>query len=293
MKGNYRSYIALLLILFIWSSDFILGRYLNQYLPPIWSTTLRFTCAVLGLLVLLLVRRELIIPERKLLVRLFLLGVCGIGIFNPMGYIALQYTTSLNSVLINSLSPIATAVLCFLMLKEPLSRKQAVYFLFSIGGVAMIALKGNIFQFIALNAGDMMVLMNVVLWAMYNVFGKGIMQKITPLQATFYTCLGGLIFMTPFGLYQRSQAVIAQVPMGVYCGIAYMGFLGSCLGMYIWYRAVHEIGAVRASMLYNIIPVFTAIQAVLIYHEPLQFYHLVGGGLIIISSIMVLKLSNT
>lgn len=293
MKSIYKTYGALFFTLLVWSSDYILGQYFNLYLPSIYTTSLRFGLAVCCLFLLLWKRHEFMVPSKKVLLKLVLLGICGIGIYNPMSYIALRYTGAINSVMLNAFSPCVTAMLCFLFFKEKLTSKQFICMIIGIIGIFIIATKGNNYQQITFNSGDIMVLGNVCLWALYSVFGKQVMQALTPLQGTFYTCLFGFLFMLPIGLWQRVQVEVSILPVGIYAGIAYMGIFGSCFGMLFWYEAVLKLGPFKTSMLYNLIPLFTTCLAVIFQMEKLQFYHMFGGTLLISSSLLLIKFSHS
>lgn len=288
MRNNLKTFVLLMFTLIIWSSDFILGKYLNQYLPSIYTTTLRFFVAVIGLFIYLRIKKQWIIPTKKKLIQLCLLGICGIGIFNPLGYIALQYTSSINSVMINSLNSCMTAFLSWIIFHEKLSYKQILCIFSGVIGVYLIATKGAHLQDISFNTGDILVLINVILWSIYNLFGRSVMKDLTPLQATFYTCLFGLLFMAPFGIFERVHMQIVHVPITVGLGIFYMGLLGSCFGMVFWYRSIHDLGAVKTSMFYNLLPLLTTIQATIFLNEKLDVYHIIGGILIILGSIFIL-----
>lgn len=279
-----RVYCGVLFTLSIWSSDFILGKYLNQYLPPISSTMLRFLFAVIALALLLAVKGEFQIPPKGIRLQLLVLGIIGIGIFNPLGYVALQYTSSINSALINSMSPCATALLSFLFFRQRITRTQGSCILIGIAGVVFVIMGNNGGSW-NMNLGDALIVINVFLWASYNVFGKNVMKVITPLQASFYTCLAGLLFMIPMGsLGFRSISSPDEINSMVWLSIAAMGVFGSCFGMYFWYCGIDRIGALNCSLLYNLIPFFTAVLAVAINGERLSAYHLIGGALIIFSS---------
>ena len=56
--------------------------------------------------------------------------------------------------------------------------------------------------------------------------------------------------------------------------------------MYWWYRSVKELGAVKVSFLYNCMPLFTALLATFFFHETFTSLKLLGGGLILLGSIL-------
>ena len=63
------------------------------------------------------------------------IGAIGGGLFNTLQYIALNYTTALNSVVLNSTGPIFIAMASFLIYHELLTVRQASGTAVSMAGV--------------------------------------------------------------------------------------------------------------------------------------------------------------
>ncbi|WP_245835118.1 EamA family transporter [Methylobacillus rhizosphaerae] len=59
--------------------------------------------------------------------------------------------------------------------------------------------------------------------------------------------------------------------------ILYAGILASIVLPYCWIKGIEHLDPVRCSMVMNLLPVFTAVLAVLILHETLSSYHVIGS----------------
>jgi drug/metabolite transporter (DMT)-like permease len=81
----------------------------------------------------------------------------------------LQYTTAINSMLINSLSPLIMVLFTFVWLKEKATWQQLAGLGISLAGVIWIASKGsidNLLQF-NFNPGDLLIFLACIVWTVY------------------------------------------------------------------------------------------------------------------------------
>ena len=70
----------------------------------------------------------------------------------------------------------------------------------------------------------------------------------------------------------------------LYCGV------GPALISYIlWLKSIKIIGANKAGLFLNLIPIFSSFISILFLNETLEFYHIIGAILIFIGIYLVLK----
>jgi drug/metabolite transporter (DMT)-like permease len=69
---------------------------------------------------------------------------------------------------------------------------------------------------------------------------------------------------------------------GIVASIGYVAIFPSIVAYFCWNRGVAVIGANRTGLFIKLIPMFTAILAILFLGESLKIYHLAGMGLILI-----------
>lgn len=282
MKLLKSSYLIMLLVPLIWSSNFVVGRILVQQLPPFTITTVRFTIALVILLIILKAKGLLRWPDRELLLPVALLGLSGIFGFNTILYIGLKYTTAVNSTIINAFNPIAVAVLTALWLKEKPRSRQLVGLVMSFLGIVVIATRGkwNVLFSMSFNPGDVIVFVDTIVWAFFTVLGKKVMTRLSPLETTTYANLAGVLFLLPTMLLEWEGKVPVLTP--VHCLILlYLGVFASVLAFLGWNKGVLEIGPTKAAAFYNLLPVYAAVLAFLLLGEKLYPYHFVGGLLVL------------
>ena len=68
--------------------------------------------------------------------------------------------------------------------------------------------------------------------------------------------------------------------------IAYAGIPASIITTFLWMRSVRQIGANQASIFINLMPLFSAIIAMIFLGERLAIFHVIGGLLILCGVIM-------
>ena len=207
-----------------------------------------------------------------------LLSLCGTGLYNGIGYIGIQYTTATNALLIQSVTPAMIPVFAFLLLRERIGPIAVVGVALSFAGVIAIAcrLDLNALRGLELNRGDLWLLVNVSLWALYTVCLRWKPQGLHPFTFLFAIMLAGVIQLVPFYLFELATGGGVKVSTQSVLGILYLGIFPATLSYLLWNRAVADIGAARAGPYLYLVPVFGTAMAYVFLGERLHLYHLVG-----------------
>ncbi|MBU8771991.1 DMT family transporter [Cytobacillus oceanisediminis] len=302
LDGTNKKYGFLMLILanMIWGGNFVIGRIGVDYFPPLLFSLMRWIIAFLLLtpfMVKKLKRDWNIIWEHKRI--LLLLAVTGVAGYNTIIYFALQYTTSINASVVNSTTPLFIAILAIFILREKLLAHQAAGILLSVFGILYIISKGSIEMFLSwkINAGDLYVLAAVIMWASYSVIGKKY-SNVLPVLTSFYaSSFIGILLLLPLSLIE--YLVMEKTPVFTLTSAAillYVGFLASIMAFLSWNFGVSLIGAAKAGVFLNLLPIFAIIFALCFTEEKLYLYQIIGGGIVtlgvVISSKKTLQFKN-
>lgn len=276
-------YTLLTLVPVFWSGNFILSQVVLRELPPVTTNTLRFTLAT-AILWAVLWRRHGPVPWQWPLrwrhVPLFVfLGLTGVAIFNSVAYAALRLTTPTNAALINAGGPMATVALSALLIRERMSPRQIAGLVLSFAGVVWVVSRGSLSAVFGLsfNTGDLLMLGDIVIWALYSVAGKRAMEEFPPLVATAYAMVVGLVFLWPATALELLNAPAISMSVPTALSLAYMAVFATVLAFSWWYVGIARIGAGKTAIFMNVMPLSTAILAFLIWGERIGVYHLVGG----------------
>jgi drug/metabolite transporter (DMT)-like permease len=71
--------------------------------------------------------------------------------------------------------------------------------------------------------------------------------------------------------------------------ILYLAVASTVLAIYLWNVAIRSVGASRAGVFVNLIPVFGAVFAMLFLGERLYAFHVAGGLLVFVGIVMAVR----
>lgn len=219
-------------------------------------------------------------------------GFIGLFGFNLFFFLGLMNSSAINAALIVSLNPVLTILISSKILKTTIKKNQLAGIFIALMGVAYLILKGNITSFnnIQFNFGDILILIANVFFALHHVWVKKYSTPISNLNFTLLTslcCFIGFTFLLPINGIQNILTHSYIFWMAVF-GI---GCLGTALAYFLWQKGIQIIGADKASIYMNIIPLSAAVFSFL-FNETLHVYHLLGGLFIIVGLFVTNKTST-
>jgi drug/metabolite transporter (DMT)-like permease len=280
-------YLLLILTALFWSGNFVLSRGMHAAIPPFSLSFWRWTVALLILACFclghFLAQRRLVLQHRKFLIVQGILGVAG---FNSLIYLAMQSTTAINAVLVNSCTPVIIVLISWAMYNDRLSLRQYLGVAVSLGGVMLIISRGELSTLLQLhfNRGDILVFLASITWALYSANLKRYPKGLHPLAYQLGIVLVGLTILFPLYLLEISTGRTMILSTGSIVTIVYVALFASVLAFIFWNRAVTMLGANIAGPFIHLMPVFSTILAVIFLGEKLTPNHiqailLIFGGI--------------
>jgi drug/metabolite transporter (DMT)-like permease len=190
------------------------------------------------------------------------------------------------------LNPLLTAILSYFFLKTPINFKQLIGISISFAGVAIIITAGSISVIRDLNfsTGDLLMIGASTSFAIYNILNRKYMSQASPLHTTaITTIISALLFYITSEVMGKSPE-LSVIPANIWQALVFMAVFGSILAYIFWNKGVAEIGANKASLFTNLIPLSGTFISVAM-GAPLVNFQLLGGILIFIgvSSSMIFK----
>jgi drug/metabolite transporter (DMT)-like permease len=283
------AYVFVNLSCLMWASNFVLGRTLREEIGPLMLTTSRVAVASLFYAVILgrsAVKERLLPGHWALLTAMALTGVLG---FPFLLYRGLQLTTATDAVLINATGPLMTAVLAAILLKDRLFPRHVLGGVITFLGVALIVSRGSFerLQQWHVNVGDLYVLIAVVFWGLYSVISRKATRTRTVFSVTTISTWIGLPFFLGAAAVGSEPATI-NWSWHLVLAVVYIGIFPSGVAFLSWNEGVRRVGANRAMVFYNMLPVYGSILGVILLGESLGAEHFIGGGLILAGSLMAI-----
>lgn len=281
-----RAYLLLLLTMLFWGGNAVAGKLAIGHISPMllnsgrWAFAFAFMLAIGGPRLKTdwpLVRRDLPL--------LSTLGAIGFTVFTVALYSALVYTSAINVSIEQAGIPMLIFLLNFLVYRVAATWAQIVGLILSIAGIVLTASHGEPARLLALdvNVGDAIMVVAVVVYSAYTV---ALRNKPDIYWQSLMAVLTGSAFIAslPFTAWEFwTGSGIAPDAAG-WAILAYVVIFPSVLAQIFYIRGVELIGANRAGLFINLVPIFGTLLSILILGEDLYLYHalalaMVFGGI--------------
>lgn len=288
-------YIAVLLSMLIWSASGIAVKEALVALSPMTMIVIRFTLAVLLMLVVgLCARKSEMFRLQKVDKKdlpLFILG----GIFQPFlyyiletfSYDALSSPTIAEALL--STSPVLAPFFAAAILREHVTRYNILGIIVSTTGMLLLVLVGASDFSIGNPWGIVCAFAAVSAAVLYTIVLRRIPPGYNPLTVVFYVQLSALVLFYPLCGFTDGVSGFAHLAevdtMQLWRSLAAVGYLAlgaSVVAFICFCYTVRVIGVTRTNAFNNVRPAFTAIWMLLFFGEQLPWAKWLGILLIII-----------
>ena len=293
MSSYYRNpYLLLTLTALFWSGNMVIGRGIRGDIPPFTLAFGRWLIAFLLVLPFALPHLRTQWPLLKARWgTLVVLGLLGVGGYNTIAYVALQYTVATNALLLNSFIPIATIAISWAFMGKHLRWLEITGVAVSLIGVITIVARGDpaVLAHLDLNIGDVWMLVAVVVWALYTVGLSKRPAGVHPMLMLAAFTAVGLAAQIPFWLWEMASGRFMRINPGSLAALAYVGILPSFVGYIFYNRGVAEVGPSKASLFIHLMPVFGTLLSLLFLGEIPQGFHYAGIALIFTGIFLTMK----
>src|SRR5690349_21695584 len=280
----HEAYLLLSLTSLFWSGNVVIGRYIAGFIPPITVSVIRWGGAFLILLPFAAPQLARDWPLiRRHVGLLTLLALTGFSAYNTIAYYGLHFTTAINGLLLQSVTPLFVALWSFMLFRDRLSLRQAAGILVSLAGVIVIICQGTvaILFAIAFNRGDLLFVVALLIYASY----VATLRLRPPVHPLSFLAIGmgvGAVLLLP-GLALEiayGQPMVLNYFSGF--SLLYLCIFPSILGYMCLNRGIELIGANRAAPFIHLVPVFGSVLAIVLLGEQLQIFHAVGYSLVLV-----------
>jgi drug/metabolite transporter (DMT)-like permease len=284
-RSRVSPHVLLALTAFFWAAHWIVARAVHPYVSPLALSFWRWVSAIAFLAPFaapILVREW---PKVRAAWRpILFFGTGSTVLYNAIGYVGIKQTTATNAVLFQSVTPALIPLFAFLLFGERIRPRAAAGLALSFVGVLVIVLRLDAQALFALrlNPGDLWLLANVALWALYTACLRWRPKDLDPLAFMLAVMLAGMLTGLPAYLIDLAAGGTFVPTWGAVLGTLYLGLFPSVVCYWMWNRGVAEVGPARAGVYLHLIPLFGALMAMALLGEELRLYHVVGIVLILL-----------
>ncbi len=278
------TYFSLLLTMLLWGGTFIAGRLLAESVAPGSAAFLRFFIASAAMLIVTkLVEKKLVFPPKKMWLPLSLLGMTGVFAYNVFFFSGLHHISAGRASLIVASTPLVITIFAALFLGERLTTMKACGVLLSLTGAITVISNGHPGSLLSggFGPGEQALVGCVLSWSAYSLIGRSVLATLSPLMAVCYSSIIGTILLSIPAAREGLFGHLSAISSFDWASLAYLGIGGTALGFSLYYQGIKKIGASRAGIFINLVPVFSILLSWLILGEAVKPIVLAGGLLVL------------
>jgi drug/metabolite transporter (DMT)-like permease len=286
MRVSYAAmprFLAGLAIVF-WGISFVATKAALREVSPVTLIFCRFS---IGALVLLALVREL--PPRHAWKQLALMGFIGVFVHQMLQAYGLTLTSATNSGWLIGLTPLWSAVLSAIVLRERFGAWKIVGLIGGFAGALLVVTRGDFTARVLgrpSTLGDLLIFISTINWAIYSVVGHPTIRKLGPRRATAGAMLFGTAMLAPFFIAQRGWRELPQFSPAGWGAMLFLAICCSALGYLFWYGALEHMEVSRVAVLLYLEPLVTFAAAALLLGERVSGIVIAGGLLVLISVVI-------
>ena len=277
----------------LWGIAWPIGRLLATGLPPVSVAVIRYTIVVPGFFLILWIREgSTKISKEWVSTSAFAAeySTCT-SLYQLFFLFGVRYAAASDDSLVIGVGPVLVAVLASVIIKEPLTRLKIVGLLCGITGVGLIALLSPNVDVPNRLLGVSLVFGGAGVYALYTVLlrrfinrnSERLSQRLKPSSLAIITWISlfGWLFLIPLSILETPWTY--SWDLASWAGILYLALLSTVVGYFFYVEGVSQIGASRASIFSNLVPVFGVLSSFLLLGENISIWHgasflLVFGG---------------
>ena len=181
--------------------------------------------------------------------------------------------------------PLVTPVAATIFLKERLSPMNILGFIVSFVGVMVMLINKNL-EFVASTKGVIFLFCAVLVAVGYSISLAKLTKLYKPLTITWMQNIVGMIYFLPMTIIMEQFEPSNFGNIGEYIvPLVCLGVLCSAVAYSLWAYAFSKLGASRANVYSNLIPVFTGIFSFILGIEALSGNKIIGIVLVVVGLI--------
>ena len=284
-KEKFGSSDALMLLAVVfWAVNFSLIKIALKEFSPLAFNGIRMVVASVILVSFFFISKEGLSVTRSDFWKIIVLGLIGNTAFQMFFIHGLNWSTASNTAIVMAMTPVFVALLSTTSKQEKIHWAAWLGIAISFVGLYLVLTKRpGVFLFSWQDIrGDLLILFGNLCWAIYTVFSKPLLERMSPLKLTSTTMAVGAFLYLPFCLKDLAQLPLSKITMGAWSALLYSSFFALTLSYLIWYGSVKRVGNTKTAIYGNITPILTVVFAYLFIAERITFLQGIGAGVIIL-----------
>jgi drug/metabolite transporter (DMT)-like permease len=271
-----------MLTVVMWALGYVMTRIAVRHFTVEAISFLRYLIAAVSLLIYAVIKK-MHLPKLKDIPLFFIGGAIGFAVYVYAINAGLQTLTASVVSFITSASPIVTALLARIFLREKIGIIGWISVLCAFFGIGLITYFNGGLTF---SSGVIWVCFAMILISIYNVYQRKLLLRYSPLEITTYCIVAGAILLSIFATQSFPQLIDAA-PIEI-IAIVVLGVFSAGIGYLCWAYALSK--AEKTSEVTNymfVTPILTTFLGFILIAETPHISVYIGGALVIAGVLMI------
>lgn len=268
----------------IWSVNYLVARAAADVVSPHWLALLRWSLALALMLPFAWGPLSRAWPHwKREWPDALVLGALGMWICGAWVYKGGQSTSATNIALLYAVAPVLIALVSSMFFAERLSAAQKLGVVLALAGTMSVILKGDPFAILALqlNPGDLWIVAAVLSWTTYSLLLRRRTSVLDSFSRLTIITAGGVVVLVPFTVLETVWLGWPRWSPDLWGLVVAAAIFPGVLAYQAYSFMLREIGAARSALVLYLGPLYAALGAWWLLDEPVRWYHLLGGALIL------------
>lgn len=247
-------------------------------IPPLMFAACSAIVAAIGSFVYLSLKGKFYeLKKRESYFSLAMITLCIVIIPYSLFFIGASKTSGVNS------SMLLLSEIIFTLIFTPfIGEKNTKYKLLGAGGIfagaCFIVYNGTL----ALNTGDILIILSTVTYPIGNFYAKKALNLVSPAVILSFRFLFGGLFILMFSLATERGVNIGQIIQSHWPLIVFSGLVPLCISAIIFYESLKRIDISKTISLLMAFPFFSLIILIAYFNEKISVYQRIGVAIMMI-----------
>lgn len=267
---------------FLWGSNVLVMKYMLENTSTYFLAALKVLLSIIAIFIVMKIKEiNFKWYQGTLALKVSLLSITLNFILTFEG---LNLITGSSNAIVNSLAPLITIVLAWIVYHSKVNRNQLIAMVIACFGFAL----SLDFDFTEISFGHLMMVGGIVLYSYGNLLMQHQCKKEDNLPFTFqYLCIS-LIELVVLTLVIPSNSHLENISITLWLLFIVFSGIGFAIIQLVYFNAVHEIGSVKTSFLLGLNPIFTYIGSLML-QEPFNLNKCMAMVLMVIAMVVANK----
>ena len=294
MNRNIKAHLALLLISLIFGIHYMIGKSLMPV--PFQPLQLLFLRSLGAVLLFWIFQRWFIREKvaRKDLLMLALCGLLGFAANHALFYVGLNLTTPVDASIIHVLNPVFVLVFASILIHEKVTFVKVIGIALGAGGALILILYGKMVNMSTNSfAGNILVMLNMLCYAMYLVLIKPMVAKYHTMTILKWVSFFGFVFILPFCVKGITELHLQSISVIAWLGVGYIVVFNTFIAYLLINYALKTVEASMASFYTYLQPVIASVMSVSLGTEAITIPKIIAALLIFGGVFLVSRVKKT